>query len=137
LGLILDSSVLIQAERGAETVSGLLRRIKMSTGHKMIAMSAISVIEPGHGIWRADTAERAERRSLYLREVYAAIRVEPFTQGDGRAGGTDQRGGKKKSKVIPFADLQIGVTALESGYEIATYNQRHFGMIPGLVIALL
>ena len=103
----------------------------------MIAISAISVIEPGHGIWRADTAERAERRSLYLREVYAAIRVEPFTREMGERAAQINGEARKKGKVIPFADQQIGVTALELGYEIATYNQRHFGMIPGLVIALL
>jgi predicted nucleic acid-binding protein len=36
--------------------------------------------------------------------------------------------------VIPLADLQIGVTALELGYAVATHNARHFRMIPNLEV---
>ena len=36
--------------------------------------------------------------------------------------------------VIPFADLQIGVTALYLDYELLTANVRHFEMIPGLAV---
>lgn len=39
--------------------------------------------------------------------------------------------------VIPFADLQIGVTALYFGYAIGTVNFRHFEMIPGLQVKKL
>jgi predicted nucleic acid-binding protein len=43
-------------------------------------MSAISVIELCHGIWRTITPERRERRKLYVREVFSAIPVQPFTK---------------------------------------------------------
>lgn len=32
---------------------------------------------------------------------------------------------------------QIGVTAMQLGYSMATHNLRHFAMIPGLMIAHL
>jgi predicted nucleic acid-binding protein len=134
MGLILDSSVLIAAERRIETVSGLLRSVKETTGHTTVAISAISVIELGHGVWRADTPERAEKRRMYLREVYAAIRVEPFTGEMGERAARIDAEAKKTGRVIPFADLQIGATALELGYAVATHNARHFAMIPGLEI---
>jgi predicted nucleic acid-binding protein len=137
VGLILDSSVLIAAERRVQTVSSLLRNIKETTGQTELAISAISVIELGHGIWRADTAVRAQQRRVYLQEVYAAIRVEPFTKEMGERAAQLDAEGKKTGKSIPFADLQIGVTALELGYTIATHNVRHFAMIPGLEIAHL
>ena len=35
---------------------------------------------------------------------------------------------------IPFADLLIGVTALEHGYSVVTVNVRHFRLIPGLSV---
>jgi predicted nucleic acid-binding protein len=41
---------------------------------------------------------------------------------------------RKQGLAIPFADLQIGATALYFGYAIATLNVRHFQMIPGLVV---
>jgi predicted nucleic acid-binding protein len=33
--------------------------------------------------------------------------------------------------------LLIGATALELGYAVATYNVRHFGMIPDLEVKQL
>ena len=44
MGLILDSSVLIAAERGAQPVAMLLRTIKAATGPTEVMISAISVI---------------------------------------------------------------------------------------------
>ena len=69
MGLILDSSVLIGAERKAQTDSSLLRSIKETTGETVLAISAVSVIELEHGFWRADTPERAAQRRIYLHEV--------------------------------------------------------------------
>jgi predicted nucleic acid-binding protein len=44
---------------------------------------------------------------------------------------------RAQSVTIPFADLMIGVTALEHGYAVATVNLRHFRLIPGLEIVQL
>lgn len=134
MGLILDSSVLIKAERRGQPVSSLLRSIRTMTGQTGLAISAISVIELGHGIWRADTPERAEQRRIYLQEIYSAIEVQPFTKEMGERAARIDAEARKTGKTIPFADLQIGVTALELGYAIATHNERHFAMIPDLEI---
>ena len=40
--------------------------------------------------------------------------------------------GKQTGRVIPFSDLQIGVTALYFNYAVGTRNLRHFQMIPGM-----
>ena len=39
---------------------------------------------------------------------------------------------RKRGIVIPFADLQIGVTALVFDYAVLTLNFRDFEAIPGL-----
>ena len=36
---------------------------------------------------------------------------------------------------VPLADLLIGVTALELGYGVATWNLRHFKQVPGLSVS--
>lgn len=41
---------------------------------------------------------------------------------------------RRAGTVIPFADLQIGVTALYFGFAIATLDVHHFNMIPGLIL---
>lgn len=44
---------------------------------------------------------------------------------------------RKVGKVIPFADLLIGATALHYSYAVGTRNVRHFGMVPHLVVLSL
>jgi predicted nucleic acid-binding protein len=39
--------------------------------------------------------------------------------------------------VTPFQDLVIAVTALESGYGVATHNLHHFRMMPDLAVTEL
>ncbi|HEX4809940.1 MAG TPA: type II toxin-antitoxin system VapC family toxin [Bryobacteraceae bacterium] len=39
---------------------------------------------------------------------------------------------RRAGRLIPFADLLIGATALHFGYVLGTRNLRHFQMIPGL-----
>ena len=39
---------------------------------------------------------------------------------------------RRAGTLIPDADLIIGVTALELGYDMVTNNVRHFSRIPGL-----
>lgn len=84
MGLVLDSSVLIAAERKARPVSELLTAIRVGAGPTGILLSAVSVIELEHGLWRANTPEIAERRRLYLDGIFEAVRVEPFTKEMGQ-----------------------------------------------------
>ena len=53
-----------------------------------------------------------------------------------RAGRIDAQS-RESGRVIPFADLQIGVTALEPGCVPGTHNLRHFRMISGLTVVAL
>jgi tRNA(fMet)-specific endonuclease VapC len=137
VGVVLDSSVLIAAERQARPVSELLLALRAESGATEIVLSAISVIELEHGLWRANTPELAQRRRLYLGTVFAAIPVQPFTKEMGQLAAKIDAEARAQGKTIPFADLQIGVTALHFGYEIVTLNVRHFQMIPGLVVKQL
>ena len=37
-------------------------------------------------------------------------------------------------KIIGAYDLIVAATALERGSEVATFNQRHFAVVPGLKV---
>ena len=137
MGLILDSSVLIAAERKAQPVSELLTDIRAKTGLTEILLSAVSVVELEHGIWRANTPEIEQLRKIYLAGIYAAIPVEPFTKEMGQLAAKIDAERRKQGVVIAFADLQIGVTALHFEYAIGTLNVWHFDMIPGLEVRKL
>ncbi len=134
MGLILDSGVLIAAERGATPVSSLLAALEREHGEIEIVLSSITVIELEHGLHRARTAEQARSRRLYLESVFAAIPVEPFTRDMAQIAAKVDADARMMGRVIPFADLLIGATALQFGYGVGTRNLRHFQMIPGLVV---
>ena len=57
LGLVLDSSVIIEAERKRQTVEDLLNGIRQSFGEVEISISAVTVAELAHGVARAHTLE--------------------------------------------------------------------------------
>ena len=78
LGVVLDSSVAIEAEREQLNVADFLRRIAVTIGEREASLSVITVAELAHGIYRADTPERRERRRLYLDELKAAVMVYPI-----------------------------------------------------------
>ena len=134
MGLVLDSGVLIAAERDAKPVSELLATLEQEHGETEIVLSSIAVIELEHGLHRAQTAEQARKRREYLDAVFAAIPVEPFTREMAQLAAKIDAEARKLGRTIPFADLLIGVTALHFGYAVGTRNLRHFQMIPSLAV---
>jgi predicted nucleic acid-binding protein len=104
MGLVLDSGVLIVAEREARPVSRLLATLEREHRETGIVLSAITVIELEHAMHRAQIAAKVDAEA------------------------------RKTGRAIPFADLPIGATALHFGYGAGTRNLRHFQMIPQLNI---
>jgi hypothetical protein len=65
MGIILDSSILIAAERGGEGVGQILKRVRAAHGETEAGLSAITIVELTHGIYRAKTdADRKRRQSF-------------------------------------------------------------------------
>jgi tRNA(fMet)-specific endonuclease VapC len=137
MGLVLDSGVLIAAERNARSVSELLTTLEHEHGETEIVLSSITVIELEHGLHRAQTAGQARKRREYLDTVFAAIPVEPFTREMAQLAAKIDAETRQTGQTIPFADLLIGSTALLFGYAVGTRNLRHFQMIPNLAIVQL
>src|SRR4051794_10154918 len=134
MGLVLDSGVLIAAERDAKPVSELLATLKREHGETEIVLSAITVIELEHGLHRAQTADQARKRREYLDTVFAAIPVEPFTMAMAQIAAKADAEARQLGRTIPFADLLIGATALHFGYAVGTRNLRHFQMLPNVAV---
>src|ERR1700690_3200364 len=114
MGLILDSSVVIAAERRGETVEQLIEKIVKATGDQEAALSAIGLTELIHGIYRARMPETRLRRESFLHELLADLTVYPYTKETALLADGEQQ---SRGVVIPFADLLIGATALSLGYQ--------------------
>jgi predicted nucleic acid-binding protein len=132
VGIILDSSIVISAERRGDTVAQLLRRIANVAGDQEVALSAVGLMELMHGIYRADSVQRRTTRELFINELIADIEVYPFSKDTAVLAGKIDGEQQAKGIVIPFADLLIGATALLLGYSVVTVNDRDFKRIPGL-----
>jgi tRNA(fMet)-specific endonuclease VapC len=134
VGLILDSSLAIAAERRGQTAYQMLEAISLQMADPEIAISVVTVLELAHGMVRANTPERRAGRQQFLDDLLAGMPVHPVTvpialragQVDGQMQATGTR--------IPLADLLIGVTALELGHSVATSDRRHFRLIPDLSV---
>jgi predicted nucleic acid-binding protein len=134
VGLLIDSTLLIHAERKGFTPEQLLESVLDEWGNVELAISAMSAGELFHGCWRADTAARRARREEFVEALLSAVPVVPiglpimriFGEIDGRL--------QAKGNALPTSDLLIASTALSRGDEIVTGNIRHFRRVPGLTV---
>lgn len=132
LGIILDSSVVIEAERRRLDAAHFLKHVAAEIGEREVGLCAVTVAELAHGIYRADTPERRQARRSFLTDLRAALPVYPITAETAELAGKIGAESSREGVIIPFDDLLIGACALERGYAVATRNDRHFQMIPGL-----
>ena len=137
MGLILDSSVLIKAERQGQNAQQLLTAISRTAGNTDIAISVVTLIELAHGAARADTAQRKAKRYQFIQELLMALPIHPVTVPIALRVGQIDGENQAKGVRLPLADLLIGVTALDLGYSVATGNLRHFQLVPGLSVTQL
>ena len=137
MGLILDSSVLITAEREGQNARQMLAAISGKAGNTEIAISVVTLIELAHGAVRADTPQRKAKRQQFIQELLMALPIHPVTMSVALRAGQIDGENQAKGVRLPLSDLLIGVTALELGYGVATRNLRHFQMIPGLSLVSL
>ena len=134
MGLILDSSAVIAAERRGDTVVQFIERVVNATGDQDAALSAVGLTELIHGLYRAKTPAMRLHRVSFLNELLADLTVYPYTKETAMLAGKLDGEQQSKGVVIPFGDLLIGATALSLGYSVLTVNLRDFRRIPGLSV---
>jgi tRNA(fMet)-specific endonuclease VapC len=74
MGLILDSSVLVAAERQGQNARQMLAAVARKSMETEIGVSVVTLIELAHGAARADTPERKAKRRQFIRELQAGCR---------------------------------------------------------------
>jgi tRNA(fMet)-specific endonuclease VapC len=137
MGLILDSSVRISGERRGETVKRVLQRVQAVHGETESALSAVTIIELTHGIYRARTVADRDRRTAFTDELCRDMVVHPVTVAIARLAGKIEGELAEMGIAIALEDLIIGATALHTGFEVTTLNLKHFQLIPGLKVSTL
>ena len=134
MGVILDSSVIVTAERRGHSVRQILEQVLASQGETEVGLSVVTVAELVHGAYRSKTQAQKERRLEFIERLCWDVPVHPVTLDIARLVGRIE--GEQEAQGIQFAfeDLVIGATALHLGYAVMTLNTRHFQRIPGLSV---
>ena len=133
MGVILDTSVLIEAERREFEID----KFTENRGDEIFGLSVITTAELLHGVHRADSRKRRLKRSAYVEKVIEFFPVYVFDISTARIYSQLWSDLSSKGIQIGAHDLIIGSTALSLGFSVATFNLRHFERIEGLKVEIL
>jgi tRNA(fMet)-specific endonuclease VapC len=127
MAIILDADVIIRGEKGLFDLKAWLQGRPADT----FEVAAITVAELWHGVERATGPHKA-RRLQYLQTVLAPLPILPYTEQTAREHARIWAQLEAVGKMIGSYDVIVAATALERGSEVATFNKRHFDVVPGL-----
>lgn len=130
MGVILDSSVLIAAERGKFRLAAFLE----SLGATSVSIAAVTASELLHGVHRARSPSVRMRRSAFVEALLGEIPIRDFGLGEARLHAELWAELAADGIIIGAHDLQIAATAIAGGDALVTLNQRDFRRVPGLTL---
>jgi tRNA(fMet)-specific endonuclease VapC len=128
MGAIVDSSILIAAERGTLD----LELIAQESGQLELAMSVITASELLHGVHRAESGMRRARREAYVEAILSKLPVIPFDMLCARIHARLSAELASQGLTVGAHDLIIASTAIANGLDLVTRDERSFPKIPGL-----
>jgi predicted nucleic acid-binding protein len=137
MGVILDSTAVIKAQRAHEAPTAFVKRIVFAVGRTELALSAIGYTELIHGLHRSNSPERFRASRAFLDDLILELPIYSYTRDIAELAGKIDAEQKLRGVTIPYADLLIGSTALFHGFDVLTSNVRHFGLMPELKILTL
>ena len=130
MGYLIDSSVVIAAERGKLATVDLRGRLERES----VAMAAITASELLHGVHRADTTARRRRRAAFVEGLLDLVPVFPFDLAVARAHAALWADLVRAGSPMGAHDLQIAATALTFELSVATRDERAFLRVEGLTV---
>jgi predicted nucleic acid-binding protein len=133
VGLLIDSTLLVRAERRRLTPDDLVGELIERWGDTEIAISAMSAGELLHGCWRADNPTRRAHREEFVEALLSALPIVVITLPIMRLFAQIDAALTRAGKRLPTSDLLIASTALSRQDEVVTGNIRHFRHVPGLI----
>lgn len=130
MAFLIDTSIAIALEREG----GSLQAVQDQMGDDVVALAAITASELLHGVHRADTALRRERRLRHVEAILDSVSVLPFDLETARIHSRIWADLAARGKTIGPHDLIIAATALTRNLPILTLNPDHFRRIEVLTV---
>ncbi len=130
MGLVIDSSVLIAAERGALDLEPILDEHE----DEPVAIAAITASELLHGVHRLKGGVSRAQAEVFAEGLLRRLEVVPFDLRVARVHAMLAADLRTRGRAIGAHDLLIAATAVFLGYAVGTRDRRSFPRIPGLEI---
>ncbi|MEQ9398157.1 MAG: type II toxin-antitoxin system VapC family toxin [Longimicrobiales bacterium] len=130
MGLLIDTSVFIDHERGRLDLAGVVE----GREDEDVFVSVVTASELLHGVHRARDRGLRTRRSAFVEAILAEFPLLPIDVLSARTHARLWAELVDSGRVIGAHDLWLAAACLGRGLVLATGNPRDFGRVPGLEI---
>jgi predicted nucleic acid-binding protein len=130
MGTLIDTSLLVAAERGTLDLEGLLSSLPREDWF----LPAVSVSEMLHGVLHSVSPAQRVGRRAFAEDKIRRFRVLPFDVPAARAHAEIRTALVRRGTMIGERDLLIGATAISRNCAVATRDLRSFPRIPNLIV---
>ncbi len=130
MGVLIDTSVLIEFERGRLNLEPYLS----GRGQEEFFLSMITASELLHGVHRAVDSQIRMKRSVFVEALLERFPLLPVDLAIARTHAQVWADLAGAGKMIGPNDLWIAATALAHGLTMVTADVREFDRVPGLVV---
>jgi predicted nucleic acid-binding protein len=131
MGFVIDSDVLINAERQRSQLADLVRRDPQAE----YFISAITVSELFHGYERASNEMRRNDRSQFLDTILNNFRVLPIDTETAKVHAKIWANLVERNEMIGLHDSWIAASCIHHGHSLITLNRRDFERVTELSLA--
>jgi tRNA(fMet)-specific endonuclease VapC len=128
--LILDTTVLVSAERGRRRLDRAI------DDDDDVAIAVVTAAELLVGLELAGQRQRAAR-AAFVEDVLQTLSVEDYTLATGRAQGLLLAATRAAGIPRGAHDLIIAATAAATGRTVVTADERGFRDLPGVAVRLI
>ena len=135
MGLVIDTSALVSAERARRPLDGVLADV----GEESAALPAIVYAELVSGVLLADTPARAASRRDIIETLVTLVPIVDFGRDIAERWARLFADLQVRGHLIPSNDLTVAATALELGYGVLVgpRGEKHFRAVPDLRVVAL
>ena len=128
MGVLIDASILIDAERGR---IDLVARVADQPDEEAF-LSIITASELLHGVHRAIHVEQRARRAAFVEALLQRLPVLDVDLAAARAHARTRADLAAAGQRIGAHDLWLAATCIAHGLTLVTSNEREFTRVPGL-----
>jgi len=130
MGILIDSSSLIAAERGRLDLQGVLD----TSADEEVAIAAVTASELLHGLHRLKGGVQQARAERFVERLLERLPVVPFDLAVARVHARLGADLAAKGTSVGAHDLMIAATAVAIDFDLATRDLRSFPKIAGLTV---